>query len=70
MSNNQTNTISIQNKQTSITDYFQKEAKKEIKVYGYNSKTNSWHCLECSVDMGPNNPRQLCGKSQCLGYGY
>ncbi len=60
----------IQTKQTYITDYFQKTPKKENKVYGYNSKTNSWHCLECGVDMGPNNPRQLCGKSRCIGYGY
>lgn len=23
-------------------------------------------CLECGVDMGPQNPRQLCGKLYCL----
>ena len=23
-------------------------------------------CIECNVDMGDNNPRQLCGKTQCL----
>lgn len=23
-------------------------------------------CLECGVNMG-NNPRQLCGKTRCLG---
>tara|TARA_Y100000389_G_C17315600_1_gene440277 strand:- start:250 stop:453 length:204 start_codon:yes stop_codon:yes gene_type:complete len=22
-------------------------------------------CLECGVDMGPCNPRQLCGKTFC-----
>jgi hypothetical protein len=22
-------------------------------------------CLECGIDMGPHNPRQLCGKTQC-----
>jgi len=22
-------------------------------------------CVECSVDMGPDNPRQLCGKWRC-----
>ena len=22
-------------------------------------------CVECGVDMGPNNPRQLCGKTYC-----
>ena len=35
------------------------------KVYGYNFETDSWHCLECGDDMGPNNPRQLCGKHFC-----
>tara|TARA_B100001057_G_C22101300_1_gene663338 strand:+ start:194 stop:502 length:309 start_codon:yes stop_codon:yes gene_type:complete len=23
-------------------------------------------CLECGIDMGPQNPRQLCGKLFCL----
>ena len=23
-------------------------------------------CLDCGRDMGPNNPRQLCGKTMCL----
>lgn len=27
-------------------------------------------CIECGVDMGPDNPRQLCGKTRCAGYGY
>ncbi len=54
-------------KQTYITDYF---PKKQLKVYGYNSATDSWHCTECGVDMGPHNPRQVCGKWRCLGYGY
>lgn len=22
-------------------------------------------CTECGIDMGPHNPRQLCGKSYC-----
>jgi len=35
------------------------------KVYGYNEKTDNWHCLDCGENMG-NNPRQLCGKSYCL----
>ena len=48
-------------KQTLITDYFQKN-----KIYGYNKKTNSWHCVECGEDMGPHNPRQLCCKSYCM----
>ena len=27
-------------------------------------------CVTCRYDMGPNNPRQLCGKTECEGYGY
>lgn len=23
-------------------------------------------CLLCNIDMGINNPRQLCGKTKCL----
>ena len=23
-------------------------------------------CTVCSIDMGENNPRQLCGKTRCL----
>ncbi len=34
-------------------------------IYGYNIKTQSWHCIECGVDMGTCNPRQLCGKWVC-----
>lgn len=49
-------------KQTLITDYFYIINKK---IFGYNSLTNSWHCLSCGIDMGPNNPRQLCGKYYC-----
>jgi hypothetical protein len=49
-------------KQAQISDYFVKSRKI---VRGYNSKTNSWHCTECGEDMGPENPRQLCGKWHC-----
>ena len=48
------------NVQTKITDYY-----KPTKIYGYNDKTYEWHCLECGVSMGINNPRQLCGKIIC-----
>jgi len=51
-------------KQTLITDYYQIQPTKII--YGYNEKTNSWHCLECGISMGPTNPRQLCGKRFCM----
>ena len=72
MSSNSINNYFIQTKQALITDYFhkQEDVQKKVKVYGYNSKTNSWHCIECGVDMGPSNPRQVCGKYQCFGYGY
>ena len=47
-------------KQTVITDYFHSKI-----IKGYNKKTNSWHCITCGADMGPHNPRQLCGKYFC-----
>ncbi|MHA1683329.1 MAG: hypothetical protein ACTSUE_20485 [Promethearchaeota archaeon] len=28
------------------------------------------YCMECGVAMGVMNPRQLCGKWRCLGYGF
>jgi hypothetical protein len=30
-----------------------------------DAETLSWYCLECGIDMGPQNPRQLCGKWRC-----
>jgi hypothetical protein len=53
-------------KQKFITDYFMTEKIKKDKVYGYNSITKSWHCLNCGIDMGYDNSRQLCGKIYCL----
>lgn len=47
-------------KQAKITDYY-----KIKKIYGYNTKTCDWHCLECGISMGKNNPRQLCAKYYC-----
>jgi hypothetical protein len=55
--------ISIENtnmKQTLITDYY-----KPIKIFGYNAITQMWHCLQCGINMGKNNSRQLCGKTYC-----
>jgi hypothetical protein len=40
------------------------------KCYGYNPETKCWHCGECGANMGEDNPRQVCGKYACLGYGY
>lgn len=34
-------------------------------IRGYNEITDSWHCMECGIDMGSCNPRQLCGKTYC-----
>jgi hypothetical protein len=56
-------------KQTLITDYF-KYINKSKKIYGYNIINNSWHCLTCGIDMGINNPRQLCGKTFCRNFLY
>lgn len=59
-------------KQKLITDFFSSNKKRKYnlplneKVYGYNYKTDSWHCLECGIDMGSCNPRQLCGKYICI----
>ena len=47
-------------KQQLITDFYVKD-----KIYGYNPKTESWHCVGCGIDMGKHNPRQYCCKSYC-----
>lgn len=56
-------------KQKLITEYFSivsnNSDNSEIIVYGYNPKTDSWHCTLCGIDMGKNNPRQLCRKTYC-----
>ena len=62
-------------KQKLITDYYNNSKNKNFElnnldsleeiVYGYNSKTDSWHCTLCGIDMGKKNPRQLCRKTYC-----
>ena len=50
----------------------EKYAEQKLKIsntHGYNYDTGSWHCIECGIDMGPTNPRQLCGKSRCYIFG-
>lgn len=61
----------MKNKQSLITDFFKSNNYKKIKKIGYSKetgyskKTKSWHCLSCGINMGPNNPRQLCYKYYC-----
>ena len=50
--------------QTKMTDFYDIKYTETV-CYGYNDKTGSWHCLTCGVDMGINNPRQLCRKYFC-----
>ena len=33
--------------------------------YSYQDDEIKNLCLDCGVDMGPTNPRQLCGKTYC-----
>lgn len=33
--------------------------------YSYQDNEIKNLCLDCGVDMGPCNPRQLCGKTHC-----
>jgi hypothetical protein len=48
------------------TDKLSKKHKESVQIIkGYNMLTDSWHCLECGIDMGRHNPRQLCGKIYC-----
>jgi len=60
--------------QSKMTDFYKykpnhrvlhKIIDKNKKVYGYNRKTDSWHCIQCGIDMGQENPRQLCRKYYC-----
>jgi hypothetical protein len=37
-----------------------------IKILNKNSNSIKNRCMECGIDMGENNPRQLCGKIRCL----
>lgn len=34
-------------------------------VLGYDCDNDTWCCSTCGVDMGSNNPRQLCCKTYC-----
>jgi hypothetical protein len=58
--------------QKKITDFYKpiKSDKNKLNksnpiIRGYNSETGDNHCLVCGISMGPNNPRQLCGKTWC-----
>ena len=41
-----------------------KKKKKDKKIIKSNIEINL--CIECGIDMGPDNPRQLCGKIKCI----
>ncbi len=49
-------------RQTLITDYY--EVKNNFKKI-IHEPVYSYKCIICGEDMGPNNPRQLCGKIYC-----
>ena len=66
-------------RQTLITDYFQVTNKKDKEsyipilvnrtlFYNVTSNLDTWYCLKCGADMGPQNPRQFCGKWRCLNF--
>jgi len=57
------NIIIMKKIQTKITDYYKIKT-----IYGYNMKTNEWHCMQCGISMGKHNPRQLCRKYYCENY--
>lgn len=65
-SNENKNESDILSNNTNDTNGINNTNKKTRKIiYGYNPETGSWHCIECGVDMGPDNPRQYCRKSYC-----
>ena len=43
------------------------EESKQVKV---QEKEEENLCCACGEDMGPNNPRQLCGKWRCLNIAF
>lgn len=52
-------------RQTLITEYFFPKTSRGSCV-GVDFANFTWICLECGIDMGEMNPRQLCGKICCL----
>ena len=60
---NEQGEIEVREREVEVNE--QGEEKETKVVKGYNKATDSWHCLTCGVDMGPSNPRQLCGKWVC-----
>lgn len=39
-----------------------------VKIHNNISTSSINRCLECGIDMGEHNPRQLCGKTHCSYY--
>jgi ribosomal protein S27AE len=46
-----------------VSDIIPKIVKVKKNVKEYTKITNN--CMECGVDMGDSNSRQLCGKTHC-----
>lgn len=44
---------------------FDKIKEEVIKIIKENCEGMMNRCIECGVDMGRSNPRQLCGKTFC-----
>ncbi len=49
-----------------------KKKRKQVKKHWLEATTEedseANYCILCGVDMGPQNPRQLCRKTYCLRY--
>jgi len=51
----------------STNEYYNYDKIKNDLVKSINNNFDGFvnKCLECGIDMGPTNPRQLCGKWRC-----
>lgn len=50
---------------TNLLSYINDWVDRIPKIVDYLGQSDN-HCLECGVDMGECNPRQLCGKTYCF----
>ena len=51
----------VSKEEASEEEVSEEEASEEVSVYIFKNL-----CVICGSDMGPNNPRQLCGKTMCM----